>query len=284
MNNRKVIFHSRFEDLPNELFYEFQIYLTSNDLYKAFSNLNSRFDDLLMSMNNLHFEIDSSVFEQRLTTASFASCITSINVPEDGDGVSIATIFPNVRSITFHRAIRLTPTTLPSVERIKLDLSSMKPKQAVGLCSSIFSNNFRCLSSLYILHRKASVVGHWKPLINSIRHPCPTLTKFTFDIRPTVEWKMIEHFLEYMPHLQRLIIRKMNTRTQWTLSNIGKTLQKNVPHLDYLFISITSLGTNKVVHNDDKSHLLHSLFVHITSKKGNSRKLYSTTIITSRIH
>jgi hypothetical protein len=132
----------------------------------------------------------------------------------------------------------------------------MKPKQAVGLCSLISSNNFRGSSSFYILHRKASVVGHWKPLINSIRHLCPTLTKFIFDIRPTVEWKMVEHFLEYIPHLQRLIIRKMNTRSKWTLSNIGKTLQKTVPHLDYLFISITSLGTNKVVQNYDKSHLL----------------------------
>jgi hypothetical protein len=75
---------------------------------KLLSNLNSRFDNLLMSMNNLHFEIDSSVSDQFLTTASFASCITSINVPGDGDGVSIATIFPSVRSMTFHHAIRLT--------------------------------------------------------------------------------------------------------------------------------------------------------------------------------
>jgi hypothetical protein len=278
-----VIFYSKFENLPNELFYEIQSYLTCNDLYKSFSNLNSRFDDFLISMKNLHYEIDSSVFNQRLTTSSFAYSISSIIVPQDIDAVSIANIFPNVHSITFNRAIRLTPTTLPAVERIKLDLSFMRPKQAVGLCSSIFSNNFRCLSCFYILHRKYRVIGHWKPLINSICHPCHTLTKFIFDIQPTVEWKMIEHFLEYMPQLQRLIIRKMNTRSSWSLSNIGKTLEKNVPHLNYLFIRITSLGINKVVQNDDNTHLFHPLFMHIESKTVKSRKLCSTTIIRSRI-
>jgi len=284
MANSEVIFHSKFENLPNELFYEIQCYLSCNDLYKSFSNLNSRFDDLLISMNNLHYEIESSVSNQRLTTSSFASSISSINVSQDSDGVSIATIFPNVHSITFNRAIRLTPMALPVVERIKLNLSFMRPKQAIGLCSSIFSNNFRCLSSFYILHKKCRVIGHWKPLIDSICHPCPTLTKFIFDIQPTVEWKMIEHFLQYMPQLQRLIIRKMNTRSPWSLSNIGKILQKNVPHLNYLFIRITSLGVNKIVQTDDNIHLIHPLFMHIESKKEKSRKICSTTIIRSIIH
>jgi hypothetical protein len=284
MNNSKVIVQSQFEDLPNELFYKIQSYLIANDLYEAFSNLNSRFDDLLMSINNLHFEIRSSVENQRLRTGLFASRIISISVPNDSDAASIATIFPNVRSLIFHRAIRLIPTTLPMVERIKLDLSCIRPKQAVGLCLSIFSNHFPCLSSLHIFHGKCRVIGHWNPLINSIRHSCPTLTEFIFDIRPTVEWKMVEHFLNCMPHLQRLIIRKLNTRNRWTLSNIGETLKKNVPDLDYLFICITSLGTTKVVEIDDNYHFLHPLFIHIRSKKGNSRKLCSTTTITSRIH
>jgi len=283
MINDQINEYSRFENLPNELFYEIASYLNSNDIYKAFSNLNSRFNGILMSIKNLHFEIRSCVDNQRLISASFVSRITSIYVPDDSDAVAIATIFPNVRSLTFHRAIRLTPKTFSTVERIKLDLSNMRPKYAIGLCSSIFSVHCLSLSSFYILHKKSLVIGHWKPLIHSIRYPCVTLTQFIFDIRPTVEWKMVEHFLKQMPHLQRLRILTLNTRTRWTLSSIAETLKIYVPSLNHLFIRLTSLGTNTLVQKDDNYHLLHPLFRHIKSKKGHSRKLSSTTIISSRI-
>jgi hypothetical protein len=86
-----------------------------------------------------------------------------------------------------------------------------------------------------------------------------------------------------MPHLQGLIIRKLNTRNQWSLINLSATLRKNVPHLNYLFLRINILDTNKVMENYDNYHLLHPLFKLIKSKTGNSRKLYSTIIIKSSI-
>jgi hypothetical protein len=279
MTDYKLRSHYRFEDLPNELFYQVQSYLYSTEFYESFSNLNFRFNALLMSINNLHLEIRSTVDHQRLTTASFASRIVSIRVPDNSDAVSIAAVFPNVRSLSFHRAIRLIPKTFPIVERIKVDLSKMRPKHGIGLCHLIFSNCFSSLISFHIVHRKVTVVGHWRPLIDSIHHQCLTLTKFIFDIQPTVEWSMLEHFLKQMPHLQILIIRKLNTRSRWTLSYIAHILKINVPHLNFLFIRVTSLGTGTIVKKDDD---FHPLFVHITSKKGNSRKLFTTTIISSR--
>jgi hypothetical protein len=270
--------NSRLEDLPNELFYKIQSYLTLNDLYKSFSDLNYRFDRLLMSMFNLHYEIRSSVIDQRLTTNCLSSRINNISIPNDSNAVSIATIFSNVRTISFHRSIRLIPKTLSTVERIKFDLSLIRLKQAIPLCTSIFSNQFHSLSSFYILHRKSCFVGRWKVLIYSIRCQCLTLTQFIFDIQPTIEWKTFEYLLEKMPYLQRLIIRKLNTRNQWSLLNLSATLRMHVPHLNYLFLRITTLDTNKVIENNEN---YHPLFKHIKSKIGNSRKLYLTTIIKS---
>ncbi|CAF3857521.1 unnamed protein product [Adineta steineri] len=278
MNN-----NCRFENLPNEIFYQIQSYLNSTDLYKAFFNLNSRFNNSLHSINNLHYEIRSTVENQRLLTALYASRITSISIPDDSDAKSIATIFPNVRSLIFYRAIRLIPEKLSRVERIKLDLSTMRVKHASGLCSLIFSIHFPCLTSFYILHRKSKVVGHWKPLMNSIRHQCLTLTEFIYDIRPTTDWKMVEHFLKYMPNLKRLLIRKLNTRTKWTLSNIANTFQNNLIHLNYLFIQINSLDINNYINEDKNNYLLHPLFIYIKSKQIKSRKQSSITIISSQI-
>lgn len=277
MNNNCL----KLEDLSNELFYELQTYLTYNDFYESFSNLNKRFDNLLLSMNNIHYEIRSSVYYQQLITSSFASRITSIIVPSNSDGVSIATIFPNVRSVIFYRAIRLIPTTLPIVENIKIDLTSMKPKQSIGLFSLIYSDKFPCLSSFSILHRKSRVTGFWKLLFKSINHSSLTLTKFIFNIKPTIEWNIIEHLIKYMPNLKRFIIQKLNTRTTWTLSYLTKILQNNLLHLEYIYFNINSLGTKKILEIEYDSH---PLFRHIETKIGKSKKIYSTTIITSSIH
>ncbi|CAF1116403.1 unnamed protein product [Adineta ricciae] len=216
---------SRFEDMPNELLYEIQLYLNATDLFDAFSNLNSRFDALLNSATNLHFEIYSTVVEQRASISLFASRITSIYIPYDSDAASIATVYPNIRAITFQRAIRLIPSTLSTVEHIKLDLSMIRPKHVTYLCSTIFSSNFPRLSSFYLLHRKSNVAGHWKPLMRSLEQRCFTLNEFIYDLRPTTEWKIVEQFLQHMPNLQRLCIRQLNTRVRWTLEDIARTLQ-----------------------------------------------------------
>ncbi|UJR24747.1 hypothetical protein I4U23_006121 [Adineta vaga] len=276
---------TQFENIPNELFYEIQLYLNATDLFEAFSNLNSRFNSLLNAINNLHFEIDSTVAQQRLSTISFASRITNIRIPNDSDAVAIAPIFPHIRSIIFQRAIRLIPSTLSTLEYIKLDLSMMRPKHAIHLCSMIFSSDFPCLSSLYILHRKSSVVGHWKPLIASIRyHQSLTITEFIFDIRPTTEWKMLEQFLQSMPYLQRLNVRQLNTRTRWTLLEIAQTFRTMVSQLNHLFIRINSLDMNILFEDNEYNHSLYPLFVRVHSETRKSKKLCTTTIISSKLH
>ncbi|CAF1670353.1 unnamed protein product [Adineta ricciae] len=275
---------SRFEDMPNELLYEIQLYLNATDLFDAFSNLNSRFDALLNSATNLHFEIYSTVVEQRASISLFASRITSIYIPYDSDAASIATVYPNIRAITFQRAIRLIPSTLSTVEHIKLDLSMIRPKHVTYLCSTIFSSNFPRLSSFYLLHRKSNVAGHWKPLMRSLEQRCFTLNEFIYDLRPTTEWKIVEQFLQHMPNLQRLCIRQLNTRVRWTLEDIARTLQTFVPHLNRLFLRIHSLHMNILLENNEHNRLFHRLFLRIDSKTKKSKKLCTITTISSTIH
>jgi hypothetical protein len=277
MSNIKITSRSCFEDLPNELFHEIQLYSTYSDLLNGFSNLNERYQFLLESLSNLHIEIRSTVDEQRSQTNSFVSRIRHLIIPDDSDAVSIAPIYSNVYSLSIHWPIRLLPKSLRNVQRIKLDLSTILPKQAIGLCKIIFSTEFPSLSCLYILHRKSRVHGHWKLLINSIQTPCPTLTEFIFDIKPTLEWNMFEKFLSQMPNLKRLTIRIFNTRSKWTFSFLAHTLQTNVPNLTSLFIRINSFGMRNI--QSDNENLPHPLFRQIQSK---SRKTCSMTMISSK--
>lgn len=229
-------------------------------------------------MINLHYEIHSSVNDQKFLISCFSSRIISLIIPSNSNSVSIGNIFPNVRSIIFYRPIRLNPTKFPLVEKMKIDLSLMKPKQSICLISYIFSNKFSSLSTFYILHKKSNVLGFWKPLINSISNPSITLTIFIFNIKPTIEWKFVEHLIKYMPNLKRLFIKKLNTRSPWTLNYITNLFKNNLKHLEYVYLNITSLGTNKIIQLDEYSH---PLFKNIINNIHKSKKLYSTTIITS---
>lgn len=275
-NNKKSL--TKLEDLPNELFYEIQHYLTLNDIYESFFNLNDRFNDSLLSMINLHFEIRSSVNDQNSIRNYFSSRITSLIIPLNSSSVSIGNIYPNVRSIIFYRPIRLIPTKFPLVERIKIDLSLMKPKQLICLISYIFSNKFSCLTTFYILHRKSNVIGFWKPLVNSISNSSITLKKFIFDIKPTIEWKFLEDLIKNMPNLKKILIKKLNTRSPWTVNHITNLFLINLKHLEYVYLNITTLGTKKIIELNEYSH---PLFKNITNNISKSKKLYSTTIITS---
>ena len=258
MSNIELTARSCFEDLPNELFHEIHLYFTYLDLFESSSNLNERYQLLLESLSNLHIEIRSTVNEQRSQTNSFVSRIRHLFIPDlEGDADSIAPIYSNVCSLSIHRPIRLLPKSLRNVQRIKLDLSTILPKQAIGLCKIIFSTEFPSLSCLYILHRKSRVYGHWELLINSLQTPCPSLNEFIFDIKPTLEWQMFGKFLSQMPSLKRLTIRQFNTRSKWTLSLLVRTLQRNVPNLTSLFIRINSFGMKNV---QDENANLHPLF------------------------
>lgn len=121
-------------------------------------------------------------------------------------------------------------------------------------------------------------------MIYSIRHQCLTLTEFIFDIQPTIEWKIFENLLEKMLHLQRLIIRKLSTCNQFSLSNLRITLQKHISHFYFLSIRITTLNTKKVMENNDNSHLVYPRFKYTEIKLGNFQKVYSTIIIRSSIN
>jgi len=98
---------SRFEDLPNELFFHYQIYLTSNDLFKSFFNLNLRYNKLLLSLNNLFYEVDSTVHQQTIETKLYTSQITKLLITENSKAVSVSNVFTEMQSLVLYRPIRL---------------------------------------------------------------------------------------------------------------------------------------------------------------------------------
>lgn len=274
---------SRLEELPNEIFHELKSYLSADELFNAFYNLNSRINAVLLSIHNLYLEIRSSVDIQRRTTQLFNSRIVSVVVPEDSDAVAVSVTFPHLRSLIIHRPIRLTDSRLSSLERITLNLSKMRIMAGIFLCQLIFSDRLPSLRSFHLIHEKVCAVGHWRPLINSICHPSPSLVEFIVDIRPTIQWNMFTDILNQMPHLERLIIRKLNTRNQWTLFDFAQKLKRAVPLLKSLSSSITCLGSTIKVDENEDYRRMHPLFVRVTFIRKKSRELTSTVKISSKI-
>ncbi|CAF2092390.1 unnamed protein product [Rotaria magnacalcarata] len=282
MSNIQMIQSSRFENLPNEIFHELKSYLTANDLYLAFFGLNTRFNELLGSLSNLHFEIRSAVDDQRTATKFFGSSIISASVRHDSHATSISSTFSHLRSLTLQRAIRLTSTTFSTIERVTLDLSNMRLKHAACLCQWLFSDRGQSLRVFHLIHRKRRAVGHWKPLIDSIRGQSSTLKLFIYDVQPTVEWNAFVHFLSKMPNLERLIVKKLNTRNRWAQCNLAETLKKNVPNLNFLSVRLTFLNHNTLtISNDDDDRRLHPLFTHVISMKQRKLSGFNSTVIIS---
>lgn len=207
---------SRLEDLPNEFSPELKSYLRADDLFEAFYSINSRIDTVLLSLHDLHLAVRSSVDIQRTTTQLFDSRIVSVAVPGDSDATTLSRTLSHLCSITMYRPIRLVASQLLSLERITLNLSTMRIKNGVSVCQLIFSDHLPSRCSFHLIHKKAHVVGHWRPLINAMRYSSLTLIELLLIIRPTIQWEAFADILNRVPHLERLIIRKLNVRHRWT--------------------------------------------------------------------
>src|SRR5690349_181060 len=87
------------EDLPNELFFHiFSIYFDGVQLYKIFFGLNSRFNYLLKSLNNIYLRLEDSNDDKCLNF--FSTNIISLYIGSKHKSIHFIPLLINIRSIT----------------------------------------------------------------------------------------------------------------------------------------------------------------------------------------
>ncbi|CAF3618350.1 unnamed protein product [Adineta steineri] len=90
---------TRLEDLPNELFVHlFSNYFHGVELYKLFSGLNIRFNNLLKLLNNIYIRLENSNDDQCLNF--FSQKIHSLYIDSQHKSIHFLPLLINIRSIT----------------------------------------------------------------------------------------------------------------------------------------------------------------------------------------
>jgi len=62
---------------------------------------------LLLSLNNLFYEVDSTVHQQTIETKLYTSQITKLLITENSKAVSVSNVFTEMQSLVLYRPIRL---------------------------------------------------------------------------------------------------------------------------------------------------------------------------------
>jgi hypothetical protein len=136
--------YSLLEILPNEIFIEIFQYFDARDLYRAFYNLNSRFNTLLQSLNNLCLTvgtIESNDFK------IFASHVYALKLT--GDVNINLNDFTNLHGLHLSTVLKQLETdTYPYLEYLTIVCTNRNIWLYFPvLCQKIFSNGFPNLKS-----------------------------------------------------------------------------------------------------------------------------------------
>ncbi|CAF2572557.1 unnamed protein product [Rotaria sp. Silwood2] len=244
MNN----IHSRLEMLPNETFIEIFQYLDIENLFRAFDNLNFRFNTILRNLNNLVCYLWDNNYTKMNSFISYIdtliiNCRININF----------NYFTNIRYLkltwlTDQILEQLNTSTLRCLEH--LFVKQLSCNCADILYDKIFSNTFPCLKSFYVCQNSSIIAKEWfvcLPVLCNLQigiidlfvyvailSKCPNLNIFKFllksrDIsvcgKPHVNLKqmtiksedsnllkydsIINTCLSYVPNLERLSIHQV---------------------------------------------------------------------------
>ncbi|CAF0858462.1 unnamed protein product [Rotaria sordida] len=91
--------HTHFEELPNELILHiFSTYFDGVQLYKSFFGLNSRYDHLIKSINNIHLRLEYQDDDKSLYL--FSTKVISIYIGQKHRSINFIPLLINVRSVT----------------------------------------------------------------------------------------------------------------------------------------------------------------------------------------
>ncbi len=234
------------EQLPNELFFSIFNFLEASNLYDAFWGLNSRFNNLVQSCENLsvtlHENTDSS------TMKLYASEVVGLTV-DTSNGCDFSQ-FPNLRDLTlYNRNVKhltqIKPKIIPNLTHVSFLLESdFIPSSE--LIRDIFSNRFPylryanlgCVDGLnpYLWSTSSSLrfvsIYSNQPvkIISIILTSCPNLYHLRLLVLPTSSVS----FVAPSPSnhsLQRLTLWSDNVILNFKTVDTLLTYTPNVQHL-----------------------------------------------------
>jgi hypothetical protein len=207
---------SQLELLPNETFIEIFQYFDIKQLFQTFDNLNSRFNKLIRSLNNLIFK----VYDNYIPKDNFIPYIDNLII-HCQDYLSFK-CFTNIRhlnliQLTGYSLEQLDSKTLPYLE--DLSVKNINGNSSDILYTKIFSNIFSGLKSSYISQDseiQTNLKFEYLPVLcklqidiinlhiyETILSVCPNLNLFKFRLKPSKSDGDIKlHF-----NLKRMIIK-----------------------------------------------------------------------------
>jgi hypothetical protein len=133
-----------FEHLPNEILLDVFEFIDTGDLYRGFWSLNTRFDDILLSLKNLSLIMEKN---DRSLVAVFASRIARLEV-NTWHEIDLSR-FSSLQSLTIRRTTRIQvqqirPNIIPNLVYLSLSLA-FDFWSSAQLAQDVFSNGFPSL-------------------------------------------------------------------------------------------------------------------------------------------
>ncbi|CAF0872435.1 unnamed protein product [Rotaria sordida] len=218
-DDKKII--SSFENLSNELFYEIFDYLDGYEIYKAFSNLNSRFQVLLIS-SCLRLKIDLRSLSEPLQQNSAIGIINtnkhqiiSLNMTNFDHYDSSLTLF-NIDS-SFSRLESLVLDDMKSNQLIPLLVSLISLPRLFSL-TIYYDDDLKDISNIYQLVFNLPMLNYYKLSFFSFESFIP-LSIATSNQFSSIKYLVIDHCctldelintISYTPQLCRLICQQLN--------------------------------------------------------------------------
>jgi hypothetical protein len=251
---------STLELLPNELLLDIFEYLPFQDLYKTFSDLNSRLTKIINSFQAIQFEqrqsedIDDSIFADRVTTL----------IVRHSDPIDLSR-YPNLQALKLEwPSLQQCNQTIHQSQLKHLYIGhAFREGDTEQLLKHVFANGFPQLSSCHLenLQQHRSVISGYAtvlPTLSSIKiftvysqdlihllSLCPNLTRLsikyfsdaTIDLNTFKQWLPIPH-----ENLRRLIFDSVD---QMSIETIDSILTF-VPNLTSLSINNPRCRNNKI--------------------------------------
>jgi len=256
---------SRLEFLPNEILLEIFEYLDARDLYRAIYNLNSRFNTLLQSLNELSLILSICDRDEITNTDIFLPYIHTLIVKYRTD-IQL-NHYTNIRRLilfwlSYTRPYKLETIILPYLEYLSINLKGSSSSFSMDrLNETIFSNGFPCLKfcslpkistiqkterwtklpSLRIL--KVGHIGLFTYI--AVLSTCPNLNIFYFFEEKVLQTSILLPHYENHKNLKQLVIKD---KYIGLISHVGVLNEYLlcVPNLEYLSIHVTTYHMNNL--------------------------------------
>lgn len=249
----------QFESLPNEILVEIFEYLEARDLFRAFYNVNLRFNELLQSANKLSLIISIRDSEEKLSNANFLPYIHTLIVKYKTD--IILNRYTTIRrliliGLPYTRPYKLESIILPHLEYLSIILKGSSSTFSINrLHDPIFSNSFPCLKFCSLPKTSAiQRTERWTKLLSlrilkvghiglftyiAILSTCPNLNLFYFLEEKVLQTSTV--LPQYFNHenLKRLVIKEKYIGPVAHVGILNEYLIC-VPNLEYLSVHVTT--------------------------------------------